>query len=443
MVRPVDRPAPGGPSRTHEELESPSVSMFAELRKRHLVEIALVYLGAGWLFIEIADFVVNEYGFSRKVLDTVVLLAILGFPAFLIIGWFHGERGHQRVQRGEAWMLATLGVLAAVGTYRIATAEQAFMGTPPAATAPAGDADARLASADRTPDLGRRSVAVLPFRNNVASDSLEWLGSGLADLLTTDFAQLPDLRVVGRQSLYDLLTEEGRAESEEIPESLAASVARAAGARMMVWGSVSGTPGDLAIDAQVIELDEGTVVAGERVRGSDVFALVDSLAARLAPHLGGERRRLPIRVSQLGTHDMEAFGAFQEGIALERAGRMEEAAKLFERAAEMDSSFVLPLVRLAGRDENRAHAAPEALTDSARARRAADWHRERALRILRRLGDDFEFSFEDMSEDNILAALDSTLGRALSKVTVVVGAGPDSLPPPPPRGARQDRDPPR
>lgn len=441
--------------------------MFAELRKRHLLEIALLYLGAGWLFIEIAEFVVTDYGFSRKILDTVVLLAILGLPAFLIIGWFHGEKGHQRVQRGEAWMLLTLGVLAAVGTYRIATAEQPYLGggATPQTTAPAASTDARLASDETGADLGRRSVAVLPFRNNIADTSLAWLGSGLADLLTTDFAQLPRLRVVGRQSLYDLLTEEGRAEGDEIPESLATTVARAAGARMMVWGSVSGTPQDLAIDAQIIELENGTVIAGERVRGSDVFVLVDSLAARLGGHLGGERDRPSIRVSQLGTHDLEALAAFQEGIALERAGRLDDAREAFEKSVEMDSSFALPLVRLAGRAEARVRSgegaavaegepgeAPEAVVgageEADRARRAADWHRRRALQILRRMSDDFEFTFEGMDEEQILAKLDSTLGSALSKVSVVVGdLKIDSLgrviPPPRPDGDRPGGDPPR
>lgn len=441
--------------------------MFGELRKRHLVEIGLLYLGAGWLFIEITDFLVSEYGFSRKILDTVVLLAILGFPAFLVIGWFHGERGHQRVQRSEAWILVTLGVLAGVGTFRIATAEQAFMGGETAGpAAPAVSTDARLAVDDGGPDLGRRSIAVLPFRNNVADPSLDWLGSGLADLLTTDLAQIPGLRVVGRQSLYDLLSEEGRGEEEEIPESLATTVARAAGARMMIWGSVTGTAEDLAIDAQLIELENGTVVDGARVRGSDVFALVDSLAARLAPPDGGERVRPAIRVSQLGTRDLDALAAFQEGIALERAGDLEEAEAMFEKAVSMDSSFVLPLVRLAGRAGARARAGgvgagapgrpgigvpqdPRAAGAEVEAsQRAMDRHRRRALQILGRMSEDVAFGFEGMDDEEILAKLDSTVGRAMSRVHVVVkDLEADSLgrliPPRRPEGRRSDGDPSR
>jgi TolB-like protein len=432
--------------------------MFGELRRRHILEIGLVYLGVGWLFIEITDFIVGNYGFSRKGLDTVVMLAILGFPAFLIIGWYHGEKGAQRVRRGEMWLLATLGTLAAIGTFRIATADEPFMtgGDPPRTTVGTADSaiDQQLAAAPGT-DLGRRSLAVLPFKNNVADTTLAWLGSGLADLLTTNFAQVPELRVVGRQSLFDLLAEEGRSEQEEIPESLAYRVARAAGAHTMLWGSISGSVEDLVIDAQLIELENGTVVAAERVRGSDVFALVDSLTVRLRRRLGGDQRAPQLAVGQLGTRDMEALAAFQEGMAAERAGRLDRAEVLFEEAVRIDSTFVLPLFRLAGRgevpddlegfdghglssmdmdelqgtlrglseqlDDGDLDAEEQAELERLRAEfewRSVEAHKSRARRLIQRWGADLASRFEGMTADAIVAKIDSTVGRSMSTIRV-------------------------
>jgi TolB-like protein len=369
------------------------------------------------------------------------------------------------MRRGELSILLTLAVLGAVGTYRIATGIEPEPGVPNDAslTSPAGDAT--LASAPE-PDLGRRSVAVLPFRNNVSDPDLAWIGSGLADLLTTNFAQIPDMRVVGRQSLYDLLTEEGRTETEEIPEALANTVARAAGARLMVWGTVTGTPDDLAIDAQLIELENGTVVAGERVRGTDVFEMVDSLTMRLSRHLGGDRRTgQRIAISELGTRDLEALAAFQAGVQAERAGRPEEAAELYERAVEIDTAFALPAIRLAGGGDRWRPPAPsgevdldqmedvvdlerlgavvgidlegndwseldeetraevrvqimEARRESAEAE--AELHRARAMRMLERIGGDLAVKLQGMSPEDFIFKFDSTLGRVLSDVTVIV-----------------------
>ena len=56
----------------------------------------------------------------------------------------------------------------------------------------------------------------------------------------------------------------------------------ATGARTMVHGSILGTADDMALDAQLIDLRDGTIIAAERARGSDVFALADTVAERLA-----------------------------------------------------------------------------------------------------------------------------------------------------------------
>jgi tetratricopeptide (TPR) repeat protein len=62
-------------------------------------------------------------------------------------------------------------------------------------------------------------------------------------------------------------------------------IAARSGARTMVHGSILGTPDDLALDVQLIDLSDGTIIAAERARGSDVFALADTVAEHLANRL--------------------------------------------------------------------------------------------------------------------------------------------------------------
>ena len=61
------------------------------LRRKHMVQIAIIYLGGAWVFMQAIGFFREFYGLSRKLLDLVILLAVLGFPAVMLIGWFHGE----------------------------------------------------------------------------------------------------------------------------------------------------------------------------------------------------------------------------------------------------------------------------------------------------------------------------------------------------------------
>jgi pentatricopeptide repeat protein len=265
--------------------------LFQQLKEKHIVRTAVVYLGGAWLLLEATGFFVDNYALSRHIIDVVLLLVLLGFPAALIISWHHGEKGRQNIARSEASLLLTLVVLGAIGTYRITTAgEVARPATSGAPTATSSDPTSRFTSAN---DLGERSVAVLPFTNATGLDSLDWVGSGVADMLTTSLARDGDMRVVSPQRLFELLRAAGREESAEIPADAAMSIAGESGARQMVRGSVLGTLDDLVFDVQLIDLADGTVVGGDRVRGTDVFAMSDSVATWLTSALSaGQRPRL-------------------------------------------------------------------------------------------------------------------------------------------------------
>jgi TolB-like protein len=286
------------------------MSWFERLRERHIFRTAFIYLGGAWASMEAIGFFVDNYGWSRTVLDVAVLLIVLGFPAALIIAWYHGESGKQQVQRTEASLLLTLVVLAGIGTFRLSTAAE--------------DPVSRLDSArsDAIPvatvDLGERSVAVLPFVNSTGVDSLDWLGSGMSDMLTTNLAQTGALRVVSPQRLFELLRQEGHAETDEIPQQRAMEIAARSGARTMVHGAILGTPADLALDAQLIDLSDGTIIAAERARGSDVFALADTVAERLAAQLAAgteyQMAAAPEKSPLELTGDMEKLREYQTGL---------------------------------------------------------------------------------------------------------------------------------
>src|SRR5207247_9180691 len=49
------------------------------------------------------------------------------------------------------------------------------------------------------------SVAVLYFENNTGNPQLDWLRTGLTDMLVTDLSQSPDVEVLGTDRLVQIL----------------------------------------------------------------------------------------------------------------------------------------------------------------------------------------------------------------------------------------------
>ncbi|MEN8144784.1 MAG: hypothetical protein ABFS14_07515 [Gemmatimonadota bacterium] len=308
-------------------------SFVHQLLDRKMVQVLVVYLGVAWGLAQVAEFVVDNYGLSRKFLDVTLLLLILGIPAAIVIAWFHGEKGAQKAVRSEVAILTTLLVLGAIGTYRISTA--------------ATPIDRALETA--LIDLGDESVAVLSFRNQVSDAEFDWLGDGVAELLSTQLAQIPSLKVVSRQRLFDLLRAEGQGEAEAISGGLATQITARAGARFMVDGQILGGPSGFLLTANLVDIETGQIAAAAEARGTDVFSLVDKISARLSSEILGalvETADL-LSVASVTTGNLAAFREYQLGLEAERRLRTARAIEHLERAVALDSTFALAQLRLA------------------------------------------------------------------------------------------------
>ena len=338
----------------------------AQLMERHVVRTAILYIGAAWIVAQVGDFWIQNYGLERRYLDVVLFLLTVGLPAAIILSWYHGQKGAQKVQRGEAAMLGLLAIVAVVGS--ILLVQRA---------APAEDRGAVLLPAATT-DLGEGSVAILPLANNTGADSLDWLGTGLADMLTTNFAQLPSVRVVGVERLLDLMRQARAAETDRIPDDLALDIAEASGARLMVRGTIAGGGSNIRMDLRLVDLADGTVIAAGKAVGPDVYALVDSVSGQLSPHiLGGAVQPTELTpVAQYASGSLDAFREYREGIRAERRFLRADAREHYRRAVEIDSTFAVAWLRL-GLAEFQGGNIAEASAAMARAERYIDRTSER------------------------------------------------------------------
>jgi len=60
---------------------------FAELRRRKVFRVAVVYAVAAWLLIQVADAVFEPLGLPAWTLKLVIVLALLGFPLACALAW--------------------------------------------------------------------------------------------------------------------------------------------------------------------------------------------------------------------------------------------------------------------------------------------------------------------------------------------------------------------
>jgi hypothetical protein len=112
----------------------------------------------------------------------------VGFFVLVLLAWFHGERGAQRVSGTEATLLMLILILLmGAGVVWLFSSK---------ASEPANDGVGILV-AEALPIL---SIAVLPLDNYSGDPGQDYLAEGMTDQLTAELAMISSLRVISRGS---------------------------------------------------------------------------------------------------------------------------------------------------------------------------------------------------------------------------------------------------
>src|SRR5262249_51182672 len=62
-------------------------SFFAELKRRHVYRVAIVYVIAAWVLLQLASIVFPIFGAPDWVLKVFLAVLVFGFPIALILAW--------------------------------------------------------------------------------------------------------------------------------------------------------------------------------------------------------------------------------------------------------------------------------------------------------------------------------------------------------------------
>ncbi|MCO4762419.1 MAG: hypothetical protein KC502_12990 [Myxococcales bacterium] len=139
----------------------------------------------------------------------------------------------------------------------------------------------------------RPTVAVLYFDYAGKDDELAVLRKGLAQMLISDLASNPHIRLVERARLEAILAELKLSKSRKVDAKTAARIGKLLGAQYLVLGSYFSLMGSLRIDARLVAVETGRIVHSTGANGKlDEFltiqtkvgsAMATAIAAGLPP----------------------------------------------------------------------------------------------------------------------------------------------------------------
>jgi serine/threonine protein kinase/Tfp pilus assembly protein PilF len=197
------------------------------------------------------------------------------------------------------------------------------------------------------------SLAIMYFDNLVDPQDTDRIAQMITSLLITDLSESQYMRVVSRQRLYDILKLLGKPDLKVIDKAVASEVARKADVKWILTGDILQIEPTIVLTSDVSESATGQILATQRVtgdEGEDLFSVVDKLSAQIKTDLSlpeQAKRELDKAVADVTTHSPEAYRYYLEGIDYYDKVYREEAAKSFEKALELDSTFAMAYFKLA------------------------------------------------------------------------------------------------
>src|SRR6185312_2339283 len=266
--------------RANLDVSQKSMTEFiARLKQRKLVQWAIAYLAAAWVLLQAIDLAVDSYDWPHGVMRIAFGLIALGFVVALVLAWYHGEKGRQRVSGAELLLIALVlaigggllwrfgrpASLPATATAAVAAASHIATSSPDAAQRNPGTAipdsvagaissgvrSATPAStthgSPQTIPIPAKSVAVLPFVNMSGDAKNDYFSDGITEEILDALAQLPNLKVAARTSAFAF---KGKAEDlRKVGEVLDVAT--------VLEGSVQQSGNEVRITAQLIDTRSG------------------------------------------------------------------------------------------------------------------------------------------------------------------------------------------
>ncbi|MCH7637394.1 MAG: hypothetical protein IIA12_06965, partial [Proteobacteria bacterium] len=292
--------------------QSAAGALWAELIRRRVIRVIVMYAIAGWIVIEVASTILPNLGLPDWTVKLVTILVVLGFVLAIVLAWAFD--------------------IGPGGVHRTTSTDSAV-------SVAAND---KVRQSPTVVDE-RKSIAVLPFVDMSGDAENEYFSDGISEEILNLMVKLPQLRVASRTSSFMF-----KGKDVSIP-----TIAEELGVDTVLEGSVRRADDQVRITAQLIDAKSDSHLWSETYdrEMKDVFAIQDDIAHSITDALKmtlspRERRAIQnVATSNAGAYDFYLRG--RSYMYTMTGHGYENAIRMFQQAIDLDAKYALAYAGIA------------------------------------------------------------------------------------------------
>ena len=303
------------------------MSFVEDLKQRKLFQWSVAYLAGAWLLMQLVDVLGARWGIPESFARVMDIVLVVGFFVTVVLAWYHGEQGRQRVNGPELLLIAALLAIGGLGLTMLNKGGEVV--------SPENESRESTVATDEKP-----WIAVLPFEVQSGSQALRGFAAGLTEDVANGLSDFSYLLVLSKNATSKLV-----AESVDILQ-----IGRDLGARYVLQGSLRDVGAVTRITVQLVDAHNGTQIWAEtfdrELSTTSLLAvqdeITDRIVATVADPAGVVVRKLAAPADRKTAGEMTPYEAvlryflFQQRISSD--DHLITRAAL-ERAVEIDPGY--------------------------------------------------------------------------------------------------------
>ena len=187
----------------------------------------------------------------------------------------------------------------------------------------------------------KSTVAVMPLTCVVLNGKMDSKScvDAITSMIITEFSERPNIQVVERQQVDDLITKQKLMVSGRMSDADARRAGELLGAQYIVLGSALIQQREARFDLRIVDVEKGTYPHQPFKKSGNpdnLIGLVEDLAADFTKDL-----KLPDKIAEAAAAiiPVPAALAYSRGLDYEKRGKKDLAAKMYQKAVELFPNY--------------------------------------------------------------------------------------------------------